>query len=278
MEVNCEFCSNRRHTNGLVAWSVLRDQRTRIWIFNIIFRLHQRLSTLTNGFCVTKACPFYIDSATSKRLSPQLLALVHHTVPFTNKILPNWTWNIVDCCAWLWAPLQTLIGHHLGTRFYMGGTTNHRCCRTTLDWNFGLSHASRQYGSSLLMLQPCRRNVGLAGCCIGTSEDDGHADDLPTLGEQRWKNIVFGKALTTGLWRLLSMVIGCGSKRILCFSRCTLVDRVKSCISFACALKGLPSGRQALTWLDLTWLDLIWLDLEPPSVTLLLSQFRPVIF
>ena len=23
------------------------------------------------------------------------------------------------------------------------------------------------------------------------------------------------------------MVIGCGSKRILCFSRCTLVDRVK---------------------------------------------------
>ena len=97
------------------------------------------------------------------------------------------------------------------------------------------------------MLQPCRRNVGLAGFCIGTSEDDGHADDLPTLGKQRWKDIVFGKALTTGLWRLLSMVIGCGSKRILCFSRCTLVDRVKSCISFACALKGLPSGRQALT-------------------------------
>ena len=25
MEVNYEFCSNRRHTNGLVAWSVLRD-------------------------------------------------------------------------------------------------------------------------------------------------------------------------------------------------------------------------------------------------------------
>ena len=92
-----------------------------------------------------------------------------------------------------------------------------------------------------------RSNVGLAGFCIGTSEDDGHADDLPTLGKQRWKDIVFGKALTTGLWRLLSMVIGCGSKRILCFSRCTLVDRVKSCISFACALKGLPSGRQALT-------------------------------
>ena len=97
------------------------------------------------------------------------------------------------------------------------------------------------------MLQPCLRNVGLAGFCIGTSGDDGHADDLPTLGKQHWKDIVFGKALTTGLWRLLSMVIGCGSKRILSFSRCTLVDRVKSCISFACALKGLPSGRQALT-------------------------------
>ena len=35
------------------------------------------------------------------------------------------------------------------------------------------------------------------------------------------------------------------------YSRCTLVDRVKSCISFACALKGLPSGPQALIWLDL---------------------------
>ena len=146
-------------------------------------------------------------------------------------------------------PWNHCLGHHPGTRFYMGGTTKYRCCRTTLDWNLGLSHASRQYGSSLLMLQPCRRNVGLAGFCIGTSEDDGHADDLPTLGKQRWKDIVFGKALTTGLWRLLSMVIGCGSKRILSFSRCTLVDRVKSCISFACALKGLPSGRQALTWL-----------------------------
>ena len=51
------------------------------------------------------------------------------------------------------------------------------------------------------------------------------------------------------------MVIGCGSKRILCFSRCTLVDQVKSCISFACTLKGLPSGRQALT-LTLTLLRL----------------------
>ena len=29
---------------------------------------------------MTKACPFYIDSATSKRLSPQFLVLVYHTV------------------------------------------------------------------------------------------------------------------------------------------------------------------------------------------------------
>ena len=45
----------------------------------------------------------------------------------------------------------------------------------------------------------------------------------------------------------LRMIIGCGRNRTLCFSRCTLVDRVKSCISFACALEGLPSGRHALT-------------------------------
>ena len=94
---------------------------------------------------------------------------------------------------------------------------------------------------------PCPRNVGLAGFWNGTSEDHGNEDGLPTLGKQRWKDIVFGKALTHGLWRLLNMVIGCGSKRILCFSRCTLVDRVKSCISFVCALEGLPSGRQTLT-------------------------------
>ena len=43
---------------------------------------------------------------------------------------------------------------------------------------------------------------------------------------------------------------GCGRNRILCFLRCIMVDREKSCISFiACALKGLPSGRQDLTWL-----------------------------
>ena len=43
------------------------------------------------------------------------------------------------------------------------------------------------------------------------------------------------------------MITGCGRYKILCFSRRTLVDRVKSCISFACALKGLPSCRQAFT-------------------------------
>ena len=43
------------------------------------------------------------------------------------------------------------------------------------------------------------------------------------------------------------MIIGCSRNRTLCFLHCTLVDRVKSCISFACALMGLPSGRQALT-------------------------------
>ena len=210
MDVNYEFCSNRRHTNGLVAWSVLRDQETRNWIFNIVFRLHQGLSTLTRGYCVTKACLLYIDSATSKRLSPQLLALVHHTV-----ILPNWTWNIVDWCAWLWAPLQTLIGHHPGTR-----STKYRWCRTTLDWNLGLSHASRQCGSSLLMLQPCPRNVGPAGFLNGTSEDHGNEEDLLTLGRQRCKDIPSGKAVAIGLWRLLRTIIRCGRYRILCFSRC----------------------------------------------------------
>jgi len=48
---------------------------------NSIVKLHQKPSTPTNGYCVPKGCPFYIESATSKRLSLQLLlALVHHTV------------------------------------------------------------------------------------------------------------------------------------------------------------------------------------------------------
>ena len=55
----------------------------------------------------------------------------------------------------------------------------------TLDWNFGLSHASRQYGSLPLMLQPCLRNVGLARFWNGTSEDHGNNDGLLTLRRQR---------------------------------------------------------------------------------------------
>ena len=97
------------------------------------------------------------------------------------------------------------------------------------------------------MLQPCPRNVGLAEFLNGTSKDHGNEEDLLTLGRQRCKDIPSGRAVAIGLWRLLHMIIGCGRYKILCFSRCTLVDRVKSCISFACALKGLPSGRQALT-------------------------------
>ena len=64
---------------------------------------------------------------------------------------------------------------------------------------------------------------------------------------QRCKDIPSRKAVAIGLWRLLRMIIGSGRYRILCFSRCTLVDRVRSCISFACPVKGLPSGWQALT-------------------------------
>ena len=97
------------------------------------------------------------------------------------------------------------------------------------------------------MLQPCPRNVGLAGFLNGTSEDHGNEEDLLTLGGQRCKDIPSGKAVAIGLCRLLRMIIGSGRYRILCFSRCTLVDRVRSCISFACPLKGLPSGWQALT-------------------------------
>ena len=97
------------------------------------------------------------------------------------------------------------------------------------------------------MLQPCPRNVGLAGFLNGTSEDHGNEEDLFTLGGQRCKDIPSGKAVAIGLCMLLRMIIGSGRYRILCFSRYTLVDRVRSCISFACPLKGLPSGWQALT-------------------------------
>ena len=189
---------------------------------------------------------------------------VLHRLRYFEKViscyLPNCLlWCITPCDSQKWSakldveyrrlmrmvvcPLQTLIGHHPGTRFYTGGTTKYRCCRTTLDWNLGLSHAVRQYGSSLLMLQPCPRNVGLAGFLNGTSGDHGNEEDLLTLGRQRCK----GKGVAIGLWRLLRIIIGCGRYGVLCFSHCALVDRVKSCISCACALTGLPSGRQALT-------------------------------
>ena len=56
-------------------------------------------------------------------------------------ISQNWTWNIVDWCAWLWARLLTPIGHRHGTISCMDGTTEYRYCRTTLDCNLGLSHA-----------------------------------------------------------------------------------------------------------------------------------------
>ena len=52
------------------------------------------------------------------------------------------------------------------------------------------SHASRQYGRSLLMVQPCPRNVGIAGFFNGISEEC-----LLTLGRERCKDIPSGKAV-----------------------------------------------------------------------------------
>ena len=60
------------------------------------------------------------------------------------------------------------------------------------------------------MLQPCPRNVGLAGFLSGTSEDHGNEEDLLTLGRQRCKDIPFGRAVAIGLWWLLRMIIGYG--------------------------------------------------------------------
>ena len=190
---------------------------------------------------MTKACPFYINSATSKMLSPQLLALVHHTVPFT---------KMIDCCAWLWAPLQTLIGHYPGKSFYMGRTIKYRCCRTTLDFffltPFCRDKVSRSCYTGHAGLKPwsvtCVEAVWkFASYCNFASERwtrkilewniknyHGNEEDLLTLGRQRCKDIPSGKAVAIRLWRLLHMIIGCGRYRILCFSRCTLVDRVKS--------------------------------------------------
>ena len=181
---------------------------------------------------MTKACPFHIDSATSKRLSPQLLALVHHTVKHDlakldveyrglMRMARNLTWveqqQSTGVFELRWA--ETIVCH-------------------------------MQYGNLPLMLQPCLGNVGPTGFWNGTSEDDGNEDALPTLGKQRWKNIVPGKALTAGLWRLLRMVIGCGWNTILYSSRNTIDDRGKSCVCLACALEGLPPGQQALATLS----------------------------
>lgn len=52
------------------------------------------LLSLTRSLTVfAKTCPSGSD--TSKKNSPPSFALVHHTGPFTKRILPNWTWNTV---------------------------------------------------------------------------------------------------------------------------------------------------------------------------------------
>ena len=82
--------------------------------------------------------------------------------------------------------------------------------------------------------------------------------------DQRWKDIVFGKALTTGLWRLLSMVIGRGSQRILCFSRCTHKNmgwKVRVSTLEICLLHhesppgtmGSPNAAMATVWKRTCW-------------------------
>lgn len=63
--------------------------------------------------------------------------------------------------------------------------------------------------------------------------------------ETRMACLHLGKLQRYCIWKRS----GCGRNKILYFSPCTLVDRVKACISFVCALKGLPPGRQALTCL-----------------------------
>lgn len=51
------------------------------------------------------------------------------------------------------------------------------------------------------------------------------------------------KALTIGLWTLVRMVIHCGETGVRISHR-AMDDRMKSCISFACALKGLWTGNK----------------------------------
>ena len=94
VELNYECWNNRRHTN--MAW--LHDQRCRI-------KEHASGSPTSPSSCsrvffaLTNIVPIFHRSDTSKKLYLQLLDLVHHTVPFTNMILQNWTGNIVDWCA-----------------------------------------------------------------------------------------------------------------------------------------------------------------------------------
>ena len=61
----CQESKRWTHRCASKLASTLQDQGPRIWISNIIVRLHQRLSTLTNAYCVTEACPFCIDSASA---------------------------------------------------------------------------------------------------------------------------------------------------------------------------------------------------------------------
>ena len=77
-------------------------------------------------------------------------------------------------------------------------------------------------GSMEVRFLCCNLAVGTLDSQDSASEHQRTTDTRTTclhLGKgwkKRWKDIAFGKALTTGFWRLLSMVIGCGSKRIFC--------------------------------------------------------------
>ena len=120
----------------------------------------------------------------------------------------------------------------------MGGTTKYWDYAGS---NLGLSHASRQYGSLLLMLQPCPRNGGpatlewnstglrkrgrpahtwetaLQKCCVWKSGDNWIVEAAANDHWMRSGQVFVFFRLYTG-WP---------------------VDLVKSSRSFACALKGL---------------------------------------
>ena len=55
------------------------------------------------------------------------------------------------------------------------------------------------------------------------------------------------KVLTIGLWTLVRMVIHCGETGVR-ISHSAMDDRMKSCISFACALKGLVNRQWNRCW------------------------------